>query len=106
MDRVKNLSHECIHLTEAEVRIEIGLGQIMYIEVIQDIIKTLEVEQGMFQMIEVVTVIIQEVIKGTEEIIITKTIEEAIIGIEVIIGIGIGHMKGRVGNITILQENV
>ena len=39
-------------------------------------------------------VIIQEVIKGTGEIIIT--IDEVIIGIKVTIEIGVDHMKGRV----------
>ena len=57
-DRVNNLSHECINLIEVEVRIKVGLGQIMHIEVIQDTTKTLEVEQGIVQIIEVVMVII------------------------------------------------
>ena len=57
-DRVSNLNHECINLKEVEVRIEVGPGQIMLIEVIQDIIKTLEVEWGVVQVIEVVMVII------------------------------------------------
>ena len=39
---------------------------------------------------------VQEVIKGTEEIIITIT-DEVITGIEVMIGIGVDHLKGRVG---------
>ena len=43
-DRVSNLHHESINLKEVEVRIEEGVGQIMPIEVIQDIIKTLEVK--------------------------------------------------------------
>ena len=38
-DSINSLSHECISLTEAEVRIEVitkvGLGMIMHIEVIQ-----------------------------------------------------------------------
>ena len=67
----------------------------MHIEVIQDIIKSLEAEHGIAQIIEVVMVIIQDIIKGTEEII-TMTIEEAITGIEIMIGIGLDHMKGRV----------
>ena len=81
---------------EVEVRIEVGLGQIMLIEIIQDIVETLEVEQGIVQVIEVVKVTIQEVIRGTGEIIIITIIEEVIIGIKVMIGIGVDHMKGRV----------
>ena len=67
----------------------------MLIKVIQDIIKTLEVEWGIGKIIEVIMITIQEVIKGTGETIIT-IIEEVIIGIEVMIGIGVDHMKGRV----------
>ena len=93
-DRVSNLNHECINLKEVEFRIEVGSGQIMLIKVIQDIMKASEVEWGIVQIIEVVMVTIQEVIKGMGEIIIT-IIEEVIIGIEVMIGID--HMKGRVG---------
>ena len=40
-DRVNNLNHECINLIEAEVRLEVGSGQIMHIEVVQDTTKTL-----------------------------------------------------------------
>ena len=95
-DRVSNLNCKCINLKEVEVRIEVGSGQIMLIEVIQDIIKTLEVEGGIVQIIEVVMVTIREVIKGMGEIIIITMIEEVIIGIKVMIGIGVDHMKGRV----------
>ena len=42
-------------------------------------------------------VIIQEVIKGTGEIIIITIIDEVITGIEVMIGIGVVHLKGRIG---------
>ena len=57
-DRVSNLSHDCNNLKEVEVRTEVGSGQIMHIEVVQDIIKTLEVGQGKVQIIEVVMVTI------------------------------------------------
>ena len=43
-DRVNNLNHDCINLIEAEVRIEVGSGQIMHIETVQDTTKSLEVE--------------------------------------------------------------
>ena len=47
-DRVNSLSHKCISLIEAEVRIEIitkvGLGLIMHIETVQDTTKILETE--------------------------------------------------------------
>ena len=95
-DRVSNLNCKCINLKEAEVRIEVGLGQIMHIKVIQDIIKTLEEKWGIVQIIEVVMVTIGEVINGMEERIVITIIEEAIIGIKVTIGIGVDHMKGRV----------
>ena len=51
----------------------------MLIEVIQDIIKTLEVEWDIVQVIEVVMVTIQEVIASLGEIIIITIIEEVII---------------------------
>ena len=66
----------------------------MLIEVVQDIIKTLELEWDIVQVIEAGMVIMWEVIKGRGEIIIT--IDGVIIGIEVMIEIGVGHMKGRV----------
>ena len=52
-------------------------------------------------------VIIQEVIKGMEEII-TVLIEDAITGIKVMIGIGLDHMKGRIeiGEIIGVQATV
>ena len=47
-DRVNSLSHECISLIEAEVRMEVitkvGLGMIMHIEIVQDTTKILETE--------------------------------------------------------------
>ena len=45
-DSVNNSNHECINLIEAEVSIEVGSGQIMHIEAVQDTTKTSEVEQG------------------------------------------------------------
>ena len=48
-DKVSNLNHECISLEEVEVRTEVGSGQMMHIEVVQDIIKTLQVEWGIVQ---------------------------------------------------------
>ena len=95
-DRVSNLNCECINPKEVEVRTEVGSGQIMLIEITQDIIKTLEVKWGIVQIIEVVMVTIHEVIKGIAEIIIITIVEEVIIGIKVMIGIGVDHMKGRV----------
>ena len=91
MDRISHLSHEYINPIEAEVRIEViiikegtkaGLGPIMHTEAVQDI----------FLTIEVVMKAICEVIKGMEETII---IEEAVIEIKIMIGIGVGHIKGR-----------
>ena len=90
-DRVDNLSNECINLIEVEVRIKVGLGQIMHMEVVQDTTKTLEVEEGIVQIIEVIMVTIWEVIKCMGIIII---IEKVIIGIKVRIGIEIDHLKG------------
>ena len=48
----------------------------MHIETVQDTTKTLEVEQGIVWLIEVVMVTIQEEIKGTGEII---TITEEVV---------------------------
>ena len=92
-DRVNNLNHKCINLTEAEVRIEVGSGQIIHIEVVQDTTKTLDVEWGIVWIIEVVMVTIWEIIKGTGEIIIT---EEVITGIGVMTEIEVDYMKGKV----------
>ena len=67
----------------------------MHIEDVQDIIKIIEVGQDMILVIEVVTGIIQEVIKGMEGIIVVMT-EEVVIEIKIMIEIGVGHMKDRI----------
>ena len=67
----------------------------MYIEDVQDIIKIIDVGHDMILIIEVVTGIIQEVIKGMEGIIIVIT-EEVAIGIKIMIEIRVGHMKDRI----------
>ena len=67
----------------------------MHIEGIQDIIQIIEVGQDMILIIEVVTPIIQEVIKGMEGIVLVAT-EEVVIGIKIMIEIGVGYMKDRI----------
>ena len=61
-DRVNNLNHECISLTEAEVRIEViskvGLGLIMHIESFKIQPRLYGAEQDIVQIIEVVMVTI------------------------------------------------
>ena len=50
---ISNLSCECINPKEVEVRVEVGLGQIMLIEDVQDIIKILEIEWCIVQILDV-----------------------------------------------------
>ena len=71
----------------------------MITEVIQDIIKTLEVEQHIVPIIWVVMAIMHELIRGLED---TTIMEEVVIGIKLIIEEGVGDLKGRieVGEIT------
>ena len=57
-DRLNNLNLECINLREVEVRIEVCLGQILLIKVVQYIIEILEVDWGLVQVIEADMVII------------------------------------------------
>ena len=61
----------------------------MHIKDIQDIIKIIEVGQDIILVIEVVTVIIPEVIQGMEGTIIVITEE-------VVIEVGVGHMKDQI----------
>ena len=74
--------------------IKASLGQTICTEDIQDIVKIIEVRQDMILIIEVVTGIIQEVIKGMG--IIIAIIEEVVIEIKIMIGTGVGHMKDRI----------
>ena len=72
-DRIDNSNLECTNPIEAEVRLDatiiredfkIGLGQTTHTEDDQGMDKTIEVGQDMILIIEVVTGIIKEVIKG------------------------------------------
>ena len=76
-----------------EVIIEAGLDLIMIAEVIQDTIKTSETEHHTVPMVEVVMATTHEVIKGMEEITI---MEEVVIGISSIVGIGVDHLRDKV----------
>ena len=67
----------------------------MFIEVVQGIIKILEVERDIVPTIEVVMPIIHEVVRDMEGIIIIITIEEVAIEIKIIIEIGVDHLKDR-----------
>ena len=103
-DRIDNLSHEYISLIEEEVRLDVtmiredfrtGLDQTTCTEDDQGMDKTIEVGQDMILIVEVVTDIIQEVIKGMENRIIITT-EGETLEIKIIIEIGVGHMKDRI----------
>ena len=85
----------CINLKEVEVRIEVGLHQSMYIKVVQDIIKTLEVEQGTVQIMEVVMV---TNMRGNQRYRTNNNNNNRRDNyrIKVTIGTGVDHMKGRV----------
>ena len=65
----------------------------MITEVIQDTITTSETECHIFPVVEVAMATMHEVIKGMEEITITK---EVVIGISSIIGIGVDHLRDKV----------
>ena len=100
-DRIGNLSHEYISLIEADLTtiredFRTGLGQTVHTEDDQGIDKTIEVGQDMILIIEVVTDIIQEVIKGMGDRIIIRTIEGEMLEIKIMIEIGVGHTKDRI----------
>ena len=98
-DRINHLNHDYINLPEVRDRIEVVikvyLGLIMCIGDVQYIIRTLEVGPGIILIIEVVTVTMHEVIRGMQEKI--AIIEGMIIGIKFTIGIGVEHLKDRIG---------
>ena len=72
------------------------LGQTMYTEDSQGMDMTIEVGQDMILIIEVVTAIIQEAIKGMGDRIITVR-EGETLEIKIMIGTGVGHMQDRIG---------
>ena len=91
------------HLSEAEVKLDAimirqdfktGSDQTMHIEDGQDMDKIIEAAQDMILIIEVVMGIIQEVIKGMGDLIIT-VIEGEVIEVKITTGIGVDHMKDR-----------
>ena len=96
-NRESHLSHEYISQIEVEVEIEVtikaGIGLIMSLEVIQDIIKTLGVECLTVLTIEVVMAIMHKVIKDTED---STIMEEVAIEIKIIIEEGVGHLRDRI----------
>ena len=103
-DRTDNSNHEYINLIEAEVRLDVtmiredfrsGLDQTICTEDDQGIYKTIEIGQDMILIIEVVTNIIQEVIKSMEDRIIIPT-EGETLEIKFMIEIGVGHMKDKI----------
>ena len=102
-DRTGHLNTEYTNCIEAKVKLDItmiredskiGLDQKMHIEDDQGMEKTIEVGQDMILIIEVVMGIIQEVIKGMGDQIITIP-EGETLGIKITIEIGLGHMRDR-----------
>ena len=73
-----------------------GLDQTMHTEDDQGMDKTIEVGQNMILIIEVVTDIIEEVIKAMGDRIIIITTEGETLEIKIMIGIGAGHTKDRI----------
>ena len=65
----------------------------MISDVIQDTIKTSEMECHIVPVVEVAMTIMHKIIKGMEETSIT---EEVVIGISSIIETGVGHLRGKV----------
>ena len=90
---------------------KIGLDQTMHTEDDQGMDKTIEVGQDMILIIEVVTVIIQEVIKGIGDRIII-TIEEETLEIRIMVEIGVGHtinkteIEGMVEELVIVDQGL
>ena len=76
-----------------EVIIDAGLDLITITEAIQDTIKTSETECHIVPVVGLAMATTCEVIKGTEEITI---MEEVVIGISSIIGIGVDHLRDKV----------
>ena len=70
----------------------------MCTEDIQDVVKIIGAEQDVILIIQVVTGIMQEVIKcmGGSKIIIITAIEGVVIEIKIMIGTRVGHTKDRV----------
>ena len=77
-----------------EAAIKVDSGLIMHIGDAQYMVRTLETGQDIILITEVIMVITLEVVRGMQEIIII--IEEMIIGIEFMIGIGVGHLRDRI----------
>ena len=73
----------------------VDLGQTMHTEDGQGMDKTIEVGQGIFLIIEVISAIIPKAIKcmGNRIIIIT---EGETLEIKIMIGIGVDHMQDRI----------
>ena len=103
-DRIDNLYLKFTNLTDTEVRLDAimtredfktGSDSTMHIGDGQDMDKIIEVGQDMILIIEVVMDIIQEVVKGMLDLIIT-IIEGEIREVKIMIGIGVGHTKDRI----------
>ena len=91
-DTQSHLSHEYISPIEVEIKIEVTFAEDLEIVHIGDAhctIKTLEVDTGVNLIIGEIMDITHEVSKDIGTII--KTIGEAIIGVKITIGIGVGH---------------
>ena len=71
-----------------------GLGQITYTEEDQGMDKITEVGQDMILTLGLVMEIIQEVIRDMGDIVMI--IEGETLGIKIMIGIGVGHMRDKV----------
>ena len=106
-DRVSHSNHEFTNSIEVQDRIDVtmiredtkaGLGQTMSTEDAQDIIKIIEAGQDIILITGVVMGTICKANKGMGDIIIIMIITEGIvIEIKVMIGIGVGCMKDRIG---------
>ena len=90
---------------EEEVRLDVlmiredfrtGLSPITHIEDDQGMDKAIEVGQGMIPIIEIVTGIIQKIVRGMEDRIIIITTEGETLEIKIRIEIGVGHTKDRI----------
>ena len=103
-DRTDHSNLKCNNQTEAEVRLDaitfrgdskIVLDQTTYTEDDHGMDKSIEVGQDLNLIIEVVTGTIQEVVKCMGGLIIIAIIEGEVTGVQIMMGIGVGHTKER-----------
>ena len=113
-DKIDSSNHRFLKVIEEEDKqdaitiredFKIGLDQIVagviHLEECQGIDKSIEVGQGMTQIIEEIIKTIWEIIKGMEDKIIAEIALGAILEIKAMTEVGVGQM---IGNLDIMRE--